>query len=192
MSGSYTGQAGVFLIETLFGLYMLIVMLRFLLQVVRADFYNPLSQFVVKATNPVLIPLRRVIPGLGGIDVSALIVLLVLAVVKMWLIAQLVGASPSLAGLTTSGVAEVVSLALNVFFFSILIQVILSWLNQGGGYNPIVGLLHSLNEPLLRPARRLMPPISGFDLSPIVVMVGIQLANILIVAPLRDAGRALL
>ncbi|MEM7251595.1 MAG: YggT family protein, partial [Pseudomonadota bacterium] len=125
-------------------------------------------------------------------DVSALVVLVVLAFIKLWLIGQIVGAAPSLPGLLVSSVAEVVGLCLNVFFFSILIQVILSWLNQGGGYNPIVGVLHSLNEPLLRPARRIMPPLSGFDLSPIVVMIAIQLANILVVAPLRDVGRVLM
>nr|MCH9670167.1 YggT family protein [Gammaproteobacteria bacterium] len=78
------------------------------------------------------------------------------------------------------------------FFFSILIQVILSWVNQGGGHNPVVGVLHALNEPLLRPARRMIPPISGFDLSPIVVIIGIQLAQILIAAPIRDMGASLM
>jgi len=191
MGNSYVGNAGTFLISTLFGLYILIVMLRFLLQLVRADFYNPISQFVVKATDPPLRPLRRHVPGLAGIDLSTLVLMLGLKIVELWLTFRVSGQSAQFAGLLIISVAELLSLALNVFLVSILIQVVLSWVNPGA-YNPATKLLYSLNEPLLTPARRLIPPISGLDLSPIVVLIAIQLIKILVVAPIVDMGRTLL
>ena len=191
MGNPYVGNASTFLISTLFGLYILIVMLRFLLQLVRADFYNPISQFIVKATDPPLRPLRRHIPGLSGIDLSTLLLMLGLKIVELWLTFRVSGQSAQFMGLVVISVAELLSLALNVFLVCILIQVVLSWVNPGA-YNPATKLLYSLNEPLLTPARRLIPPISGLDLSPIVVLIAIQLIKILVVAPIIDMGRTLL
>lgn len=189
--GTHANDAATFLVQTLFDLYILVVMLRFLFQLVRADFYNPLSQFIVRATNPPLVAIRRVIPGAAGIDVSSVVLMLVLQVVSLWAIAAINGASVPLPSLIVLGCAELMQLAVNVFFFSILIQVILSWVNPGN-YNPMTGLLYSLNEPLLGPARRLLPALSGFDLSPIVVMIGLKLVEILVVGSIRDLARAFL
>lgn len=191
MGGSYVGNAATFLIQTVFGLYILIVMLRFLLQWARADFYNPVSQFIVKATQPPLKPLRKIIPGIGGLDMAALIFMLVLKFVELWLVTGLLGMSPQVGGLAMLSIAELLGLLINVFIFSILIQVIISWVNPGM-HNPIMGLLHSLTEPLLAPARRVIPPISGLDLSPIIVIVCLQLASMLAVAPIRDLARSML
>lgn len=191
MGNPYVGDAGTFLISTLFGLYILLVMLRFLLQLVRADFYNPISQFIVKATDPPLRPLRRHVPGLAGVDLSTLLLMLGLKFVELWLTFRVSGQSAQFAGLLVISVTELLSLAVNVFLVSILIQVVLSWVNPGA-YNPATKLLYSLNEPLLTPARRLIPPISGLDLSPIVVLIAIQLIKILVVAPIVDMGRTLL
>lgn len=191
MGGSYVGNAATFLIQTVFGLYILIVMLRFLLQWARADFYNPVSQFIVKATQPPLKPLRKIIPGIGGLDMAALIFMLVLKFVELWLVTGLLGMSPQVGGLAMLSIAELLGLLINVFIFSILIQVIISWVNPGM-HNPVMGLLHSLTEPLLGPARRVIPPISGLDLSPIIVIVCLQLASMLAVAPIRDLARSML
>ncbi|MCG6970662.1 MAG: YggT family protein [Gammaproteobacteria bacterium] len=188
--GNYAGNAGVFLIQTLFGLYLVAVMLRFLLQMTRADFYNPVSQFLVKITNPPLIPMRRLIPGLIGIDMAAVVLLIAIQAVELILVGLVQGFSLGIAGLLVLTVAELINLLLNIYFFTILIQVILSWVNPGG-YNPAVALLYSLNEPILSRARRLIPPISGFDLSPIVVFIGIKLIQILLVAPIADMGKRL-
>ncbi len=191
MSGGYFGNAGVFLINTVFGLFILIVMLRFLLQLVRADFYNPVSQFLVKATSPVLVPLRRVIPGLFGIDFASVVLLLVLQVLQIVLAGLIKGYAFQPLGLVVMSIAELASLALNIFFFSILIQVIFSWVNPGT-HNPITALLHGLNEPLLRPARRLIPPVSGFDFSPLVVGVALKLLEMTLIAWLINTGRGML
>lgn len=191
MGGSYVGNAATFLIETLVGLYILIVMLRFLLQWARADFYNPVSQFIVKATQPPLAPLRRVIPGFAGLDLAAVVFMFVLKFVELWLVTALLGIAPQMGGLAMLSIAELLGLAINVYVFAILIQVIISWVNPGM-YNPVMGLLHSLNEPLLAPARRVIPPISGLDLSPIAVIIVLQLVSMLAVAPIRDLARTML
>lgn len=187
MGNPYINNAGQFLVNTAFGLYILVVMLRFLLQLVRADFYNPLSQFIVKATRPVLHPMRRVIPGLAGVDTAALVLMLLLQMLQIALTLGMAGHSLGLLALLLLSVAELASMALKVFLFAIIIQVVISWVNPGA-YNPVTSLLYSLTEPLLAPARRLIPPISGLDLSPLVVLVLLQLTSMLIIAPLRDTA----
>ena len=188
MDGPYGGNALTFLVQVAFGLYIFILMLRVLLQVFRADYFNPLSQFVVKLTEPVLAPLRRVIPSFGRIEGGALVVLLAAQMVEYWLVLEVRGAEPSLAGLAVISVAELLDLCTTVFFWAILIRVVLSWINPGIRH-PASDIVHSLTEPVLEPARRLLPAMGGFDLSPILVLVGLQLVNLLLIAPIRDAGR---
>lgn len=190
MGGSYAGNAGVFLVQTLFGLYIGAVMLRFLLALVRADFYNPISQFLVKVTNPPLKPLRRLIPGVLGIDLASIVLMLVLQALELILIGAIKGFGLHPAGLAVLSVAELLSLLINIYFITILIQVVLSWVSPGG-YNPAISLLYSLNNPLLGRARRLLPPIHGFDLSPILIIIALQLVLILVIAPITDLGRGL-
>lgn len=173
-----------FLLRTLFELYILLIMLRFLLQWARADFYNPVSQFLVKLTNPPLKPLRRFIPGWGGIDVASIVLMLALQMVALALVAALRGGEIGPLALLLWSVAELVSLVFNVFIFSILIQALLSWINPGA-YNPVTGILYSLNAPILRPIRRFVPPVAGFDLSPLVAIIGLQVVKMLVVPPLQ-------
>lgn len=186
----YFSSAAAFLIEALFGFYMIIVLLRLILQVVRADFYNPLCQFIVKVTNPPLKPLRRIIPGVAGVDMASVLLLFVLQMAKLALIALAVGMVISIPGLAVLSIAELIGLLLNVYMVSILIQIILSWVGPGG-QNPLTGILYAINEPVMRPARKLLPPFSGIDLSPILVFLAIGLLKILIVSPLIDLGRSL-
>ena len=186
----YGTDAIVFLINTIFGLYILAIMLRVLLQIVRADFYNPVSQFLVKVTNPPLIPLRRLIPGFGGIDFPAIVLMFIVQLIASLLIYLVLGASPVFIGLVVLAVAELLKLFVYVFIFSILIQVVISWINPGA-YNPVVSLLYSLNEPLLSRARRIIKPISGFDLSPIVALIILQLTIFLLVNPVYKLGEAI-
>jgi len=187
---SYFGSAGVLLVKAVFGFFVTVVMLRFLLQTARADFYNPVSQFVVKVTNPLLVPLRRVIPGLGGLDLASLILMYALQLVELWLVTLLMGVVVAPAALAVMGVAQLIDLAITIYIVTILAEAILSWFHQGG-HHPVMALLHQLNEPLLAPVRRLIPSISGIDLSPLVVLVLLQLASTLIVAPLHDLARSL-
>ncbi len=183
MSGGYLANPIIFLIQTLFGLYILAVLLRFLLQVVRADFYNPISQFLVKATNPPLKVMRRIIPGLGGIDLSSLILAWLLKSIEILLILLVSGGAVNLLGPLLWAIPLLVEQVINIYLFGILIQVILSWVSPGN-YNPAVGLLYSLTSPLLRPAQKLLPPMGGLDLSPMLVMIGLVLLKMLLLPPL--------
>ncbi len=183
MASSYVTNPLEFLINTLFSLYIMAVLLRFLLAVVRADFYNPVSQFLVKVTNPPLLPMRRIIPSAGRVDTSALLLMLLLQMAALGLIALLRGSEISVGALLILSFAELLALLLNIFLFAILIQVIMSWINPGA-YNPAVSLLYSLTEPVLGPCRRLVPPFSGIDLSPLVALIAIQLAKMLLLPPL--------
>jgi len=183
MGSSYVTNPLEFLINTLFGLYILTVMLRFLLAAVRADFYNPISQFLVKVTNPPLLPMRKLLPSVGKIDTSSLVLMLGLQMLSFTLIGLLRGGQLSIVALLVLSLAELISLLLNVFLFAILIQVVVSWINPGT-YNPAISLLYSLTEPVLRPCRRLLPAMSGIDLSPLLAMIAIQLIKMLVLPPI--------
>ena len=186
---NYVSNAGVFLVQTLFGLYLLVVMLRLILQIVRADFYNPLSQFLVKVTNPPLKPLRRFIPGVAGIDLASVVLLLLLKIIEILLLAVFPNyPALELIGLPILAIAELIALMVNIFLFAIIIQAILSWVNPGT-YNPVSSLLQQLTEPVLGPFRRMIPPISGMDLSPLAAIIAIVLIKMLFVQPLLDWGK---
>lgn len=178
-------EALIYIIQTLGSLYLLIVLLRFILQLVRADFYNPLSQFVVKATKPLLTPLRRIIPGFAGLDLASLIlailVQLLLMVVTLTLMGYNVGGF--ILQLLVWSVIGVTSLFLKVFFFALIISVILSWVAPGS-YNPGAQLVNQICEPLLAPFRRLLPNLGGLDISPIFAFIAINLADRFIIGGL--------
>lgn len=184
-------QAGLFLIEVIFGLYILAVLLRYLLARVRADFYNPLSQFIVKVTNPPIKPLRRIIPGYFGIDWPSIILLVLVQGLEIILIALITtGGIPAPMGLAVLIAGHLLKTIIYVYIFIIIVQVVISWVNPGA-YNPITVLMYQLSEPILKPARRLIPPAGGFDWSPLIVMIALNLMIILLVSPLMDLGRQL-
>jgi YggT family protein len=185
MSGSYLTNPIIFLIQTLFGLYTLAVMLRFLLQLVRADFYNPISQFLVKATNPPLKLFRRIVPGLGGIDLASLVLAWLLKSIEILLVLLVSGSAANLVGSLLWALPELLNLLINIFLVGIFIQVILSWVSPGN-YNPAVGLLYSLTAPVMRPAQKILPPMGGIDLSPMLVLIALFLLKMVLIDPLRD------
>ena len=179
MGNDYFTNPLEFLISTLFSLYIVAVMLRFLLGLVRADFYNPVSQFLVRITNPLLIPLRKVVPSIGKFDSAALLLMIVLQLAAITLILLLRGDGISSAVLVIITLATLISLLISVYMFAIIVEVIISWMNPGS-YNPVSSLLHSLTNPLLRPIRHLVPPIAGIDLSPLFAIIGLQVLRMLI------------
>jgi YggT family protein len=176
---AFLTDAITLIVQVIFSLYIVAVLLRFLFQLSRADFYNPISQFLVALTNPLLKPLRRVIPGLFGIDLASLVLLITLQCLEVFLISLLNGATPVFLPLVLTAAMDLLQLTLNIYFYAILLRVILSWfMPYGMQHNPAGGLLVSLTEPLMRPARRLIPPVGGLDLSPIAVLVGLQLVQL--------------
>ncbi len=173
--------AAIYILQTIGSFYLLIVLLRFILQLVRADFYNPLSQFIVRATHPILKPLRRIIPSLGGLDLASLVLALIVQFVLMALTLMLmgVGISDPLLILVWS-IIGVTALLLKVFFFALIISVILSWVAQGA-HNPAALLVNQICEPLLMPIRRVLPNLGGLDLSPIVAFLILNLIDMLVI-----------
>jgi YggT family protein len=171
--------ATIFLIQTVFGFYILAVMLRFLLQCVRADFYNPLVQFLVRITNPLLLPLRRIVPGYRGLDLASVILAFALQLVEVLLITLLLGQTAGVGGLLLLTVAELLKLLINIYLWGVVIQAVLSWINPDP-YHPAARVLAQLTAPVLRPARKLLPPISGVDLSPMLVVVALVFISLLL------------
>ncbi|WP_062263257.1 YggT family protein [Endozoicomonas arenosclerae] len=170
----------VFLIQTLGGLYIMAVLLRFLLQLVKADFYNPISQAIVKVTSPLLNPLRKVIPGVGGLDIASLVLALILQIALVYVLFMVqgfsAGAIPFPQVLIVS-LKELVNEVLNIYMFSLIIIAIASWVAPGS-YNPGLMLLHQLTEPLSSRIRKVIPPLGGLDFSLMVlVLVIITLKN---------------
>ncbi len=171
--------ASHFLVETLFGLYLMVVVLRLWLQLVRADFYNPFSQFVVKVTQPVIGPLRRLIPAIGQFDTATFVFALLIACLKTFVIVALVrGLSIDPISLVIVGFIEVVKEVFNLMFWMLIIRALLSWVSQG--QNPIELVIAQLTEPFLRPIRKIIPPIGGLDLSVLVAIIALQFVKLLL------------
>ena len=169
-------DALIFIIQTLGSLYLLIVLMRFILQLVRANFYNPLCQFVVKATQPLLKPLRRVIPSLFGLDMSSLVLALLLQILLFAVILMLNGYQAFTVLLLPWALIGIFSLFLKIIFWSMIISVILSWVAPGSR-SPGAELVYQITEPVLAPFRRLIPNLGGLDISPIFAFIAIQLVQ---------------
>lgn len=167
-----------FLVDTLLNLYLMVVMLRFWLQAARADFYNPLSQFIVKATNPLLIPLRRIIPSLGKLDTASIVLIFLVGLAKITVLFMFSGQPFMPLTLLNGALLVVLKEAMSLLFWVLIIRAILSWFSQGR--NPMEYVLHQLTEPLLAPVRKVIPPIGGLDLSVLIVLIGLQFLQILL------------
>ncbi len=160
----------LFLVKTLSDLYLLTFLLRLLLQWIRASYYNPLAQFVLKVTSPLVRPLRRVVPSAGAIDLATLLALVLLEAAATWLLLAIAGFTAPLPIFALYVAVRLVTLALWFYTVAIFIYAMLSWF-AGQGYSPIAVVLSEIVEPVLRPARRLLPPISGIDIAPALAMI---------------------
>ena len=189
--GTYFTDAGLFLIDTIIGLYILVVLLRFLFRLVGAEFYNPISQAIVKISNPMLRPLQRFLPTFRGIDFAALLLLIILESIRISILAISMAHIPKLSGVLTLSIAKLLQLTVYVMVFALFIRAILSWMASGTNHF-FLGLLHSLTEPLMNKARRILPRTGVIDFSPILVFVFLMLVLKLLVQPLLDFGRLLI
>ncbi len=199
MGSGYLLSPLMLIINTLFDLYILLVLLRFLLQMLRADFYNPVSQFIVRLTTPPLKFLRRFIPSVAGQDSSSIVLCLALIYLKFLLLralsipavpisGELAPLNVSYSGLLIFCIADLIALLLTVFLVAIIIKVILSWVSPGH-YNPVIGLVDRLASPILRPVQKFIPPMGGLDLSPLFATLLILVAKMLIVPPIVYLGK---
>jgi YggT family protein len=173
-------DAGTFLVQSIASIYLVIILLRFLLQLSQADFYNPVSQFAHKATIPLLRPLRKLFPPFGKVDFASI----VLALLLQWLAIQLT-ATLNGSGLINVfyvllwGLIGIASLVVNFYLYGLLAAIILSWVAPQNPH-PVVGLLWQLMEPVMAPFRKLLPPLGGLDLSPILIFMVLNLIRIFI------------
>lgn len=196
MTGPALNSLG-FIIGTLLNLYAMIVALRFVMQAVRADYYNPIAQFVVRATDPLLVPMRRVIPSVAGYDSASLLLVYVILVIKLLAFKALsLGAAPAIGSAINVAVVaaptllyvafvDLVHLFFNIFIFSLFIQALMSWLPNSSGH-PVNGLLHNITSPILTPVRRFVPPLGGFDLSTLISIIGLYAIRIFVVGVLMS------
>ncbi len=167
-----------YLIQTFLSLYLVAMLLRFLLQLVRADFYNPISQFLVKVTNPLVIPLRKVVPGFAGMDIASLLLAFLLQMAGITAMVFLkFGGFPPLGLLLTGSLLGIVALLVNIYFFALLAMIILSWV-AAGSRHPAIYLLYQITEPVMAPFRKALPPMGGLDFSPILVFILINVIQI--------------
>jgi YggT family protein len=167
----------IFLVKTLSELYLLCFLLRIILQSVRADFYNPFSQFIIRVTDPLVLPTRRIVPHTRKLDVPALVVLIILQMLATWLILAVAGVGVAPNQFIYVVALRLISLTLWLYTITIFAYVILSWIAQAH-YSPIAMILGQIVGPVLRPVRRVIPPIAGLDLSPLIVLILIQALSI--------------
>jgi len=194
MTGPALGSLG-FILGTLLNLYAMVVALRFVMQAVGADYYNPIAQFVVKVTDPLLVPLRRVVPSVKGLDTASLLLAFLVLLVKLLAFKALsLGGAPAIGSILNTAVIgtpvlvylaaiDLLHLLFNIFIFAIFIQALLSWLPNGGS-NPAAGLLERITAPVLTPVRKVIPPLGGLDLSALAALIGLYAARMFIVGVL--------
>ena len=184
--GNSIGQVVVLVVNTLGGLLVLALMLRFLLQVTRADFYNPVSQSLVKMTALVLNPLRKFIPSWRNIDIVSVLVALIFSTLATALMIFASGfVLPGIGILLSWAFLGILSMILKIYFWGLLISIIASWVAPHSG-NPALLLVQQLLEPLQSLFRKVIPPMGGLDFSPIFIFLGIQAVEIMVVGSLRQ------
>lgn len=182
---TYFATPLIFLIDTVFSLYIFALLLRFLFQWCGADPRNPVSQFLIRVTHPPLRLLRRMIPSFGRVDTACILLMIGLQTSASFLVLWVRGESLPIGVMSILAVAQLIELVLNVYFYAIIIRSLLSWFGPTA-YNPAISLLFSLTEPLLYWSRRILPPTGGIDLSPLVPLVVIQLTRMMILPPLQE------
>ena len=169
----------IYLISTITDLYVAAILLRLLLQWVKADFYNPLTQFLVKITNPVLIPARRVIPSIGPLDTASVVVMFLLELMQLAIISQIGQADFGLSFLLLFAFKKLIFALLMTYFILLIARVIVSWIaNQSR--HPLIPLIYQLTEPVLKPIRKLLPAIGGVDLSPLFALIALRFLLLLL------------
>lgn len=183
------GKIAALLINSIGGMFLLAVMLRFLLQVARADFYNPISQALVRVTNPLVKPLRRLIPGFMGIDVASLVlaVLVKLVMIVSLFVIQHGDVSFNVGKALLVALLSCLVSILNIYFVAMLATIIISWV-AAGSYHPAVVLTHQIAEPVMAPFRRLLPAMGGIDFSPMLAFLAINVVKILFTGLAHSIG----
>jgi len=184
MSGTSL-NAILFLISTLFNLYILVLIIRLILAWAKADYSHPITQLVVRLTSFIIKPMKKFLPDIGGIELSTLVLIILVEVIKYFVITLLSFGLPNVIGLLILAIGDSIKLILEILFYAILLQAILSWVQPG---SPINHVLNKLTSPIMRPLQRVIPPVAGIDISPIPALIILQLLIIIVVNPLLGLG----
>ena len=171
------GQIGVYLVDTVFAFFVLLLLARFHFQWLRVPFRNPVGEFVLATTSWIVMPVRRVIPGLAGLDLATLLLAFALQCLAIWIKAAIVGVEPALAAVLGIAALDLLRYSLYILVFAILVQVLLSWINP---YAPMAPVFNAMTAPFLRPLRRFIPPLGGVDLTPLALLIVIQIILIVL------------
>lgn len=171
-------EAIEYLLRFAFDAIVTILILRVWLQAVKADFYNPLCQFIVKVSNPIVVPFRRIIPGFGGLDVATLLIAYIAAAAKFIVIGLINGADVNILATAYLGLIYIIKHTGFLLFIIMLVMALMSWVVQG--YNPTSMVFHQLTDPFLRPIRKIVPAIGGLDLSILVAFLLLNVINIIL------------
>lgn len=171
-------QANAFLINTLFSLYLYVLAIRLLAAFAQANFFNPAMQFIIKITQPLINPLRKKIPNVRGIELATVIWILLFEALKILALSLLIFGMPALVLILVTTITETLRLILSTYFYAILLQVLLSWVQQG--YSPVGQLLTQIVSPIMRPLQRVIPPIGGIDITPIPALIILQFLILLL------------
>lgn len=169
----------VFIINTIAQLYLLVMLLRFWLPFLRADFRNPIAQGILRLTSPLVVPVRRIVAPIGRLDTATVIVAFGLQYLTILLILTINGIPSGILPIASTALIDLVLLSVRLFTFAIFIHIVLSWITPGT-FNPATAFIAMLVEPVLRPFRRLVPTIGGLDISPIFAIILLQAVAIFI------------
>lgn len=183
------GQGGLFLFQFIAGLLVFILILRFMLRAAYVDWRHPIVHFIAKVTNPLCAPVNKILPIRGRWDLNALIVALIVEGLAAFIIGWLTNRDFGLVLIAVYSITELLNQILDIMFWLIIIQAVLSWVVQG--YNPNVAIFYQLAEPILRPFQKVVPPIGGLDLSPIAALLVIKLIQIVVVGSIAQLGQGL-
>ncbi len=162
----------LYLIDVVAGFFVYMLLARFYFQWLRVPFRNPLGQFIVAVTNWMVAPARRVIPSLGGLDLASLLLAFVVQALGQWAKLAIVGIEPNVVGLLALAATELLRYSLHILVFAVIVQAIMSWVSP---YNELTPAFDGLTRPFLAPIRRFLPPLGGIDLSPLVLLVILQI-----------------